>query len=136
MFMPSGAAAAAGFILFAELIAEDDGNQTGFVTSSVGSFEPVEMTRYIVWVMKSNNINATMEFSLLGINIPDSDVTFRQLEITGTFDGGTNPRTEIFLRTDAAYLGSVPPANSQWLWPFNNNNRFVDTEVYDFEWVF
>ena len=136
MHIVSGVAAAAGFILFAELIAENDGNQTGFVTSSVGSFEPVEMTRYIVWVMKSNNIAATMEFQLLGTNIPDSDLTFRQLEITGTFFGGINPRTEIFLRTDAAYNGSVPPANTQWLWPFNNNNRFVDTNVYDFEWVF
>jgi hypothetical protein len=73
-------------------------------------------------------------FSLEGAAIPDTDATFIRLEITGTFLGGSNPRTVTYTRASRLTYNGV--GNSVWTWNIGSNDALVDGEIYNLRFVY
>ena len=135
--MPSGVVAAAGAALFATLTAGTNATFTGFLQAQLGALIPSFLNNLeIAGIESGNGPGAT---TLLierfgGNDVPDDDATVVTLNITGTFAGGTNPRTVIHTRASASYSGNLGGFSS-WQFPVDLDSRMLTTNVYDIEWV-
>ncbi len=138
--MPSGVVAAASVItgVFNQLLAElgGAGNLIGFGVNT-GQINPNVFSTFECATMTTNtSLGASFFFGLLPTNIPDTDASWISLDITGVFDGGGS-RTITYVRSNRSTYNSN--VNSQTRWDFANipnNDRFVDGNAYDLEFIF
>jgi hypothetical protein len=130
MFMPSGVAAASGLSTTEYSLTAgsfDSGNIRGYSSSdSFGSINPTDDV-FGDWPFQIHYTNALSNQFFIGfeqVAIPDNDASWQRMEVTGTFNGGTNPRTITYLRSARSNYNGNSAGGSNWRYdaqPLNNN---------------
>lgn len=95
------------------------GNNAGFSRGIYGSVSPDGpwLSGWILAQCSTNSGDSVFRLGVTPINTPDTNASWRELRLTGTFSGGTG--TQIYLRANRnSYLGSTA---GKTLWQFTQD---------------
>ena len=125
---PTNVVAAVGIADFFALTAGNFIGQLGFDRNQgAGSINPDQP---ILGLQLDQDIdNGTLLFVSFSPAAPDTDATWKSLDMTGTFAGGTGTAT--YIRANrTTYFADNGQGGSQWQLTLDALGRFVDTNVY------
>ena len=122
-----------GPVLEGVLTAAASSLDRGYKRLLYGTLVPEELNGLQVQGIWTTTISGARKMTLI-LGTPNTDATFFSVSFTGTFAGGSNPRTETWLRSDATFNASDLGQTS---WTFSNdvNGVMVDTNEYDVLWA-
>ena len=102
----------------------------GYFKNSYGSLNPdVPVFQFgEISFLASTTISGEFSFTILDINIPDTDASWKQIEIEGVFDSGQ--ATNIYLRADRVFYDNDDQDGGS-RWEFTEQGIMVTGNIYN-----